>query len=178
MHSSENDIETRSFIGLQFWVFSLVAAAFSTIYITQPVLPILQVEFGVNETRASLTISAVIFGIALSNLPLGSAADRYRIKPIILIGGCVITVCGIVCALTTTMWLLTVVRFIQGLFIPCLTTCVAAYIAPDGYPSDAVLFVHLLFHQLLRMRATPTFATHYAKSCDPELGMFQIFGPP
>jgi hypothetical protein len=55
---------------------------------------------------------------------------------------------------------------------------VAAYIAPDGYPSDAVLFVHLLFHQLLRKRATPTFANHYAKSCDPELGMFQIFGPP
>jgi hypothetical protein len=57
---------------------------------------------------------------------------------------------------------------------------VAAYIAPDGAPhgADALLFVHLFFHQLLRKRATPTFATQYAKSCDPEPGMFQIFGPP
>ena len=115
--------------GLQFWVFSLVAAAFTTIYITQPVLPILQTEFGVDATRASLTISAVIFGIAVSNLPLGSAADRFAIKPIIFIGGCVITLCGLVCALTSSMSVLIVTRFIQGLFIPCLTTCVAAYLA-------------------------------------------------
>jgi hypothetical protein len=54
---------------------------------------------------------------------------------------------------------------------------VAAYIAPDGHPdgADAALFVHLLFHQLLRKRATPTSAANYAKNCDPELGMFQIF---
>jgi len=110
-------------------VFSLVTAAFTTIYITQPVLPILQVEFGVDVTRASLTISAVILGIALSNLPLGSAADRYRIKPLIFVGGCVVTLCGIVCAMTGDVWVLIGTRFVQGLFIPCLTTCVAAYLA-------------------------------------------------
>lgn len=115
--------------GLLFWVFSLVAAAFTTIYITQPVLPILQIEFGVNETRASLTISAVIFGIGLANLPFGMAADRFRIKPIIFIGGSVITVCGLLCALTSDISVLIATRFVQGLFIPCLTTCVAAYLA-------------------------------------------------
>jgi MFS transporter, YNFM family, putative membrane transport protein len=129
MSSDKNSTETESYVGIQFWVFSLVAAAFTTIYITQPVLPILQIEFGVEATRASLTISAVIFGIALSNLPLGSAADRFPIKPIIFVGGCVITVCGIVCALTCSMPVLIATRFVQGLFIPCLTTCVAAYVA-------------------------------------------------
>jgi MFS transporter, YNFM family, putative membrane transport protein len=129
MNSNKNAIETESYAGIQFWVFSLVAAAFTTIYITQPVLPILQIEFGVEATRASLTISAVIFGIALSNLPLGSAADRFPIKPIIFVGGCVITLCGIVCALTSSMSVLIATRFVQGLFIPCLTTCVAAYVA-------------------------------------------------
>ncbi len=114
---------------MQFWVFSLVTAAFTTIYITQPVLPIIQREFGVGETGASLTISAVILGIALSNLPLGRAADRFLIKPIIVIGGCVITVCGLVCAATNSISVLIATRFVQGLFIPCLTTCVAAYLA-------------------------------------------------
>lgn len=129
MSPNANTVETRSFVGLQFWVFSLVTAAFTTIYITQPVLPILQREFGVGEIRASLTISAVIFGIALSNLPLGRAADRFLIKPIIITGGCVITLCGLVCALTSSIWVLIATRFVQGLFIPCLTTCVAAYLA-------------------------------------------------
>jgi len=129
MNPSTDARETGSFAGLQFWVFFLVAAAFTTVYITQPVLPILQREFGVGAGGASLTISAVIFGIALSNLPLGSAADRFPIKPIICTGGCVITICGLVCALSESIDLLIVTRFIQGLFIPCLTTCVAAYLA-------------------------------------------------
>ncbi len=91
MRSYRDDTELLASTGLQFWVFSLVTAAFITIYITQPVLPIIQAEFGVDETRSSLTISAVIFGMALSNLPLGIAADRFAIKPIIFTGGCVIT---------------------------------------------------------------------------------------
>lgn len=122
-------MEIRSSVGLQLCVFSLVTAAFTTIYVTQPVLPILQAEFGVAETQVSLTISAVIFGIALSNLPLGMAADRFPIKPIIGIGGCVITACGLACALTDSISFLIGIRFVQGLFIPCLTTCVAAYLS-------------------------------------------------
>jgi len=129
VNSSKSDMEAGSSTGLLFWAFSLVAAAFTTIYITQPVLPILRIEFGVDETRASFTVSAVILGIALSNLPLGSAADRFPIKPIIFIGGCVVTLCGIVCAVTGNFWVLLGTRFVQGLFIPCLTTCVAAYLA-------------------------------------------------
>ena len=42
-----------------------MAATFSTIYLTQPVLPVLREEFGVDAAKASLTVSAVIFGIAL-----------------------------------------------------------------------------------------------------------------
>jgi MFS transporter, YNFM family, putative membrane transport protein len=129
MNRNQPANQTEFSAGLQFLVFALVAAAFTTIYITQPVLPILQTEFGVDAAHASLTISAVIFGIALSNLPLGSAADRFAIRPIIFAGGCVVTVCGLLCALITSLPLLIAVRFIEGLFVPCLTTCVAAYLA-------------------------------------------------
>jgi YNFM family putative membrane transporter len=129
MNSDEKAVENVSFTGLQILVFSLVSAAFTTIYITQPVLPVLQAEFGVGETLASLSISAVIFGIALSNLPLGIAADRFSIKPMIGLGGSVIALCGFVCAMTGSLSVLIGTRFVQGLFLPCLTTCVAAYLA-------------------------------------------------
>jgi YNFM family putative membrane transporter len=55
---------------LQALVFSQVCAAFTTIYITQPVLPVIRQEFGVDATTASYTIAAVVLGIALATLPL------------------------------------------------------------------------------------------------------------
>ena len=117
------------FLALQALVFTLVTAAFTNIYITQPVLPVLSVEFGINESTASFSVSAVILGIALSNLPFGRLADRYPIKPIILTGGCAIALAGLVCATTKSFWILTGARFFQGLFLPGLTTCLAAYLA-------------------------------------------------
>jgi hypothetical protein len=67
-------------------VFSVVATGFTTIYITQPVLPVIRDEFAVDAKTASLTVSVVILGIALANLPFGVLADRWPIKPIILAG--------------------------------------------------------------------------------------------
>ena len=78
----------QSYIKLQFIVFALVSAAFTNVYITQPVLPILQSEFQIDLVLASFSVSAVIFGIALSNLPFGHLADRVAIQPIILTGDC------------------------------------------------------------------------------------------
>ena len=76
--------------GLQAVVFSLVVAAISNIYLTQPVLPVLQAEFGVSPSQASYTISAVILGIALANLPFGWLADRVPVRSLILSGGVVV----------------------------------------------------------------------------------------
>jgi YNFM family putative membrane transporter len=116
-------------LALQAIVFSLVTAAFTAIYITQPVLPVLREEFAVDATTASYTIAAVVLGIALSNLPFGMLSDRYPVRPIILIGGVVVSACSLLCALTWNLSLLIAVRFVQGLFIPALTTCLAAYLA-------------------------------------------------
>src|SRR5688572_24565512 len=113
----------------QILVFSVVASAFTTVYITQPVLPVIESEFGIDASTASLSVSMVILGIALANLPFGMLVDRYPIKPIILAGGTVIAATSLVCALTHDITLLISARFIQGLFIPSQTTCIAAYVA-------------------------------------------------
>jgi YNFM family putative membrane transporter len=122
-------MRTNSQFSIQLLVFSLVAATFTTVYITQPVLPVIQDEFAVDARTASLSVSMVILGIALANLPFGIIADRYPIKPILLTGGTVITVTSLVCAATYSITLLIAARLIQGLFIPSLTTCLAAYLA-------------------------------------------------
>lgn len=116
-------------VGLQTLVFALVSASFTAIYLVQPVLPVIRQEFGVDEKQASYTVSAVILGIALANLPFGRLADRYPVKPLIAVGGAVLSLCGLLCAATRQMGPLIVLRFVQGLFIPAMTTCLAAYLA-------------------------------------------------
>src|SRR5438067_10234650 len=114
---------------IQGLVFALVSATFLTIYITQPVLPILREEFMVSAAMASLTVSAVVLGIALANLPFGMLADHFPIRPLLLAGGAVVVAASLVCAATRNMAVLISARFIQGLFIPSGTTCVAAYLS-------------------------------------------------
>ncbi|HJV37541.1 MAG TPA: MFS transporter [Geothrix sp.] len=119
------------FSRLQWLVFALVSAVFTTVYIPQPVLPVLRQTFGVGEGTASLTVSAVVLGIALANLPFGALADRMAIRPILLTGGLVVAASGVVSALAPTLPLLVAARFVQGLFVPALTTCLAAYLARE-----------------------------------------------
>ena len=119
----------NTYFRLQFIVFALVSAAFTNIYITQPVLPVLQSEFSADLVLVSFTVSAVVLGIAIANLPFGFLADRWPIHPIILTGGVMVASGGLICALTKDLWVLIGARFLQGLFIPALTTCLAAYLA-------------------------------------------------
>lgn len=114
---------------LQFVVFALVAASFTNIYITQPVLPVLQSEFAADTVVVSYTVAAVILGIAIANMPFGALADRLPIRPIILSGALAVAGAGLVCAVTDNLWVLIGARFTQGLFIPALTTCLAAFLA-------------------------------------------------
>lgn len=108
---------------LQFTVFALVAAPFTNIYITQPVLPVLENEFAADSVTVSYSVAAVILGIALANMPFGALVDRWPIRPIILFGALAVATAGLVCAITDNLWLLIGARFVQGLFIPSLTTC-------------------------------------------------------
>ncbi len=118
-----------SYFRLQFIVFALVSASYTNIYIAQPVLPVLQSEFSADMVLVSFSVSAVILGIAISNLPFGFLADKLPIHPIIFTGGVLVAFGGLVCAVTKDLWVLIGARFLQGIFIPSLTTCLAAYLA-------------------------------------------------
>ncbi len=120
---------------LQFLVFALVAAAFSNIYVTQPVLPVLQAEFGVSPSLASLTVSAVIAGLAVANLPFGWLADRSGIRMLLALGGALVAGGGLVAALTLYFPLLVAARLVQGLFLPALSSCLAAYLSSTLPPA-------------------------------------------
>ena len=119
----------KGFFRLQLAVFALVSASFTNIYITQPILPVLQDEFGVNPVQVSMTVSIVILGIVFSNQFFGYLVDRISIKPIIFAGGICVATGGIICAITHDFRILIFARLFQGIFIPALTTSLAAWLA-------------------------------------------------
>ncbi|TIH20278.1 MFS transporter [Marinifilum sp. JC120] len=119
----------NNIVKIQLAVFALVSASFTNIYLPQPVLPILQSEFQISPVQASFSVSFVILGIVLSNLFFGYLSDRYSIKPIIVAGGVFVAAGGFVCALTHNYTVLVSARLLQGLFIPALTTSLAAWLA-------------------------------------------------
>ncbi len=59
-------------------VFALVSASFTNVYLTQPVIPILQEEFSVDLVMVSFSISAIILALALSNLPFRLESDPFN----------------------------------------------------------------------------------------------------
>lgn len=120
---------TPGTLKLQLVVFSLVAASFTNIYLTQPILPILQQEFSVGPAQVSLTVSSVILGIVLSNLFFGFLSDRFPVHPILLAGGICVAAGGGLAAFTHNFHILVIARLFQGLFIPALTTSLAAWLA-------------------------------------------------
>ncbi|NNF96807.1 MAG: MFS transporter [Halobacteria archaeon] len=109
-------------------VYLLVTSAFANIYVTQPVLPVIANDLGVSPGTASLTVSAIIAGFALANIPWGIWADHHRIQPIILIGSLLVGLAGVAAASIDNLYVLTGARFVQGLGLPALLTCVAAYL--------------------------------------------------
>jgi YNFM family putative membrane transporter len=114
---------------LQRVVFALVCAAFLNIYITQPILSVLEDEFHASLLEVSFSVSAVLLGVAFANLPFGALADRWPVARLVMLGGVVIALAGLVCSVTDTLGVLIAARFVQGAFIPALTTCLAAHLA-------------------------------------------------
>ena len=115
-------------------VLALVSAAFCSIYLTQPNLPYLQAYFGSDLPSVSATVSTLILGFALANIPFGIAADRWPIKPLLGFGAAVL--CGSVlwCATAQSIEELTLARFVSGLSIPALTTCMVAWLSQTQAP--------------------------------------------
>lgn len=85
---------TPSLPRLQLAVFALVWAAFAVIYLTQPVLPVLRQEFGVELVVVSLSVSAAV-GLLNTRLSKGHGHANALCVLFYYLGGWTgITCCG------------------------------------------------------------------------------------
>lgn len=102
-------------------------AAYSDMYITQPVLPVLSREFGVGPARAGLTVSAVVFAIAAASSFYGPLSDALGRRRVMAGATALLAVATVACAFAPTFPSLLALRAIQGALVPGVTAVSVAY---------------------------------------------------
>ena len=80
-----------------------------------PTLPDLGRDLGATDALAQLTMSACMVGLALGQLVAGPVSDRVGRRGPLLAGLVAFAVASVLCALAPDLWLLVVLRLVQGL---------------------------------------------------------------
>ncbi|MCS5732250.1 multidrug effflux MFS transporter [Herbiconiux daphne] len=79
-----------------------------------PAIPDMIREFGTSATLVQNSVSAYVLGMAIGLLPVGIIADARGRKPTLLICLALLVVASLSIAATTDIWVLLVLRFVQG----------------------------------------------------------------
>ncbi|HTS00989.1 MAG TPA: MFS transporter [Thermoanaerobaculia bacterium] len=112
-------------------------AVFADLYITQPILPLLTREFGVDAPTAALTVSVVVLAIALVSNAYGPLADARGRKPVMVASCAALAVPTLLCAAAPTFPALVGLRALQGALMPGVAAVAVAYLG-DEYGGAAL----------------------------------------
>jgi DHA1 family bicyclomycin/chloramphenicol resistance-like MFS transporter len=80
-----------------------------------PVLPALTGDLHAATSTAQLTVTACLLGLALGQVIAGPLSDRFGRRRPLLIGVVAYVVTSVICAISPTIEMLIVARFVQGL---------------------------------------------------------------
>jgi YNFM family putative membrane transporter len=108
-------------------------AAYSDMYVTQPILPLLSRELGVGPARAGLTVSAVVLAIAAASSVYGPLSDALGRRRVMAGATALLSLATLACAAAPSFGALVALRAVQGAFVPGMTAVSVAY-AGDRFP--------------------------------------------
>ncbi len=103
-------------------------AVYADLYITQPILPVLSVEFDISPATAGLTISAAVLMIAFVSAGYGFLSDLVGRKPVMVASCALLAIPTLLCAVAPSFRTLIVCRALQGLLMPGVTAVAVAYL--------------------------------------------------
>jgi MFS transporter, YNFM family, putative membrane transport protein len=111
-------------------------AAYSDMYLTQPVLPLLSKEFGVGPARAGLTVSFVVLGIAAASTFYGPLSDALGRRRVMAGATALLSLATLACAFAPSFGALLGLRALQGVLVPGMTAVSVAYAGDRFRTSD------------------------------------------
>jgi len=110
-------------------------AAFLNLYATQPLLPMLVRIFTASKAAVGMTVSAATIGVALSAPFCGLIAERVGRKRVIVTATLLLAVPTFLASTATSLPMLILWRFLQGLVMPGIFGVAIAYIAEEWPPA-------------------------------------------
>jgi predicted MFS family arabinose efflux permease len=111
-------------------------AAFLNLYATQPLLPMFAHVFAASKAAVGMTVSAATIGVALSAPFCGLIAERAGRKRVIVMSTLLLAVPTLLASTATSLTMLIVWRFLQGLVMPGIFGVAIAYIAEEWPPGN------------------------------------------
>jgi len=110
--------------------------AFFSLYVTQPILPLLSETFHAAKGAISFTVTASTLGVALAAPFMGRLADRYGRRRVMLVSALLVGVTSLLAATSVTLEQLIFWRFLQGVFTPGIFAVTVAYVN-DEWPVES-----------------------------------------
>ena len=105
--------------------------AFLNLYVTQPMLPMLERIFHASKSVVGLTVSSSTLGVALSAPILGALAEQMNRKRVIVVSTLVLSVPTLLAATSPGLHALIFWRFLQGLVLPGVFAITITYIGEE-----------------------------------------------
>lgn len=116
----------------RFWalvtLFLAPAFIFANMYTTQAILPVLSQDFQVSAPTAGLTVSLLVLAVAIGSLMYGPLSDRIGRKRVMVGASFLVIVPTLLCGFAPNFAILVVLRALQGLLMPGLTSVAIPYV--------------------------------------------------
>lgn len=106
-------------------------AAYALLYVTQPLLPQLAGEWGLDPGAASWSVSVATGALALGVLPAAMVSEVVGRRPVLVTSVVVAAGVGLMLALAPSYEVLLVLRAVQGLAIAGIPAVAMAYLAEE-----------------------------------------------
>src|SRR5690242_11159521 len=109
-------------------LFFAPAFIFANMYTTQAILPVLSTDFHISAPTAGLTVSALVLAVAIGSLFYGPLSDRVGRKPVMVAVSFLVVIPTLLCGIAPNFAILVVLRALQGLLMPGLTSVAISYV--------------------------------------------------
>lgn len=119
-------------------VVALIATviAFSTLYVPQPMLPLLAIEFGVSPGEAGLLMTLAMLPLAVAPILYGYFLQAIPARLMLKVALCLLALNQLCFVFATEFWHLLGLRLLQGLLLPAIFTALMTYCASMAAPGQ------------------------------------------
>ena len=110
--------------------------AFSTLYVPQPMLPLLAGEFDVSAGEAGLLMTLAMLPLAVAPVLYGYFLQAIPARLMLKVALCLLALNQLCFAFATEFWHLLGLRLLQGLLLPAIFTALMTYCASMAAPGQ------------------------------------------